>query len=105
VRDKRQFHRTEFVTDVLVELEDGSRLNARSADVSPGGMFLHAEVTPSFSANVVLVCSLPRLPDARLPAVVRWTKEGGFGVQFGLLGARETHALNLVLRGSSPGKL
>ena len=28
-----------------------------------------------------------------LPAVVRWVRNGGMGVQFGLLGARETHTI------------
>jgi type IV pilus assembly protein PilZ len=28
-----------------------------------------------------------------LPAVVRWTSKDGMGVQFGLLGARETHEI------------
>jgi type IV pilus assembly protein PilZ len=28
-----------------------------------------------------------------IPGVVRWARDGGMGVQFGLLGARETHAI------------
>jgi hypothetical protein len=34
----------------------------------------------------------------KLPAVVRWNKPGGFGVQFGLLGAKETHSLAQLLK-------
>jgi type IV pilus assembly protein PilZ len=67
-------------------------------------MFLLADTAPAIGTDVTVACSLPKL-DARLPAVVRWTKPGGFGVQFGLLGARETHALGLLVRGSSPGPL
>ena len=29
----------------------------------------------------------------QIPGVVRWTRPDGMGVQFGLLGARETHAI------------
>jgi hypothetical protein len=35
--------------------------------------------------------------DVELPGVVRWSNEGGFGVQFGLLGARETHSIARIL--------
>ena len=31
--------------------------------------------------------------DFDLPGVVRWVRSGGMGVQFGLLGALETHAI------------
>jgi hypothetical protein len=37
--------------------------------------------------------------DSRLSGVVRWAKPGGFGVQFGPMGARETHAMTRLMRG------
>jgi hypothetical protein len=48
-----------------------------------------------FNGEVVVHVLLPgqRAPFA-LPAVVRWSRAGeGMGLQFGLLGARETHAI------------
>jgi hypothetical protein len=33
-----------------------------------------------------------------LDAVVRWNHSGGMGLQFGLLGARETHAIGEMTR-------
>jgi type IV pilus assembly protein PilZ len=36
--------------------------------------------------------------DLRLPGIVRWAKPDGFGVQFGSLGARETHAISELLK-------
>jgi hypothetical protein len=33
-----------------------------------------------------------------LPCVVRWTGADGMGVQFGLIGARETHAITEITR-------
>jgi hypothetical protein len=35
-----------------------------------------------------------------LPGIVRWTKQDGMGVQFRLLGARETHAITEIMRTS-----
>jgi type IV pilus assembly protein PilZ len=104
VRDKRQYQRAELAIDVIVQLKDGTSVPARSCDVSQGGMFISSKAVFAFGTEVTIVCLLPRLEGARLPAIVRWTKPGGFGVQFGLLGARETHALGQLVRGGSiPG--
>jgi type IV pilus assembly protein PilZ len=35
--------------------------------------------------------------EAVVDAVVRWSKPDGMGVQFGVMGARETHALTQML--------
>ncbi len=32
------------------------------------------------------------------PAVVRWGGDDGFGLQFGLVGAKETHAITQAIR-------
>ncbi len=62
-------------------------------------MFINAAEQPAFGTQLVVICRLPgSAADSRLPAVVRWAKPGGFGVQFGLLGARETHAIATLLR-------
>jgi len=65
--------------------------------VSLGGMFIEAAETPAFGTQLTIVTRLGGM-DAKLPGVVRWAKPGGFGVQFGLLGARETHAIALMLK-------
>jgi hypothetical protein len=36
--------------------------------------------------------------DLKLPGTVRWAKPGGLGIQFGLLGARETHSIAQLLK-------
>lgn len=67
--------------------------------MSLGGMFIEADVVPAFGAKIEIQCMLPGIShEVKLPAVVRWAKPGGFGVQFGLLGARETHAITGMLR-------
>ncbi|MGD0523983.1 MAG: PilZ domain-containing protein [Polyangiaceae bacterium] len=84
--------------DVPVEfVAKGSseRTAARSRDVSVGGMFILTATPLPFGADLVLHVTLPGQKSAfALPGVVRWSKTGeGMGVQFGLLGARETHAI------------
>jgi len=51
-----------------------------------------------FGSNVTVYLQLTGLagPSA-LPGVVRWTKGNSMGVQFGLLGARETYAITEML--------
>jgi type IV pilus assembly protein PilZ len=85
---------------VTCELAGQASIAGNAKDVSLGGMFIEASgPSPAFGTPVTIVCELPGLGrEARLPAVVRWTKAGGFGVQFGLLGARETHAITKLPR-------
>jgi type IV pilus assembly protein PilZ len=71
---------------------------AVAKDISVGGMFVECSETLSFGAQVTIIGTLPGSPgELRLPGVVRWAKPGGIGVQFGLLGARETHAIARLL--------
>jgi type IV pilus assembly protein PilZ len=63
-----------------------------------GGAYISAPGTFAFGAEIAIIFDLPGVRSARLPAVVRWSKPGGFGVQFGLLGARETHALSTLIQ-------
>ena len=57
----------------------------------------------AFSTNLVVHVTLPRQRSAfAFPAVVRWVGATGMGVQFGLIGARETHAITELTRGPVP---
>jgi type IV pilus assembly protein PilZ len=99
VDDKRSHPRVTLDTAVVCSLPDGSEISGRSKDISIGGMFLFTSSTAAFGTQVQLRL---RLPSARqelvLPAVVRWSSPEGLGLQFGLLGARETHAISELLR-------
>jgi type IV pilus assembly protein PilZ len=71
------------------------RTPGRAKDLSIGGMSIETQRPAVFGADVVVHIHLPsqKAPFA-LPAVVRWSRSGeGMGLQFGLLGARETHAI------------
>jgi hypothetical protein len=69
-----------------------------ATDVGLGGMFVQASKTLPYAAEVkVLFSPSEGGVELCLPAVVRWVTADGFGLQFGRLGARETHALVLLL--------
>ncbi len=65
-----------------------------ATDISLGGMFIETKTPASFGDDIVVHVHVPGEPSAfTLPAKVRWTSHEGMGVQFGRIGARETHAI------------
>jgi PilZ domain len=75
------------------------RFPGRAKDISLGGMFIATDKPLPFSAEVTVHLTLPSQKAAfALPGVVRWNRDGGMGVQFGLIGARETHAITELTR-------
>jgi PilZ domain len=99
VQDKRRHPRVPVNLPISCELSKQDSFPGLLVDLSMGGAFVTAETVPAFGVALTIVGSLPGAPDVRLPAVVRWSKPGGFGVQFGLIGARETHALSALVHG------
>lgn len=81
---------------------DREEFPARVRSLSLGGLFLEAPQSPPFGSPVVVSVWLPG-EMLRLSAIVRWTASGGFGVQFGLLGVRETRVLTELLRVAPDG--
>jgi Tfp pilus assembly protein PilZ len=70
-------------------------------DISIGGMFVETSTPAGFGESVVIHVSLPGSDEIlALPGVIRWVRNGGMGVQFGLLGARETHVITEITRES-----
>jgi type IV pilus assembly protein PilZ len=99
VADKRVHPRVPISADVTCEDKAGGVVHGRSKDISIGGMFIESEAQVSFGTELIIVLRLPNTKqDSRLPGTVRWQGPGGFGVQFGLLGARETHAISELLK-------
>lgn len=78
----------------------GDRLAGQCKDVSLGGMYLQTPNPLPFGAELLLHVTFPGASAPfTIPAVVRWTRPGqGMGVQFGLIGARETHAITELMR-------
>ncbi len=79
--------------------DSSERLPGVARDISVGGMFVETESPIAFGKSVVIYVRLPASKtELTLPGVVRWTRTDGMGVQFGLLGARETHAITEVVK-------
>ncbi len=65
-----------------------------------GGMFIQTDEVADFHEKVVVTITLPNQEALKLAGVVRWKKPDGFGVQFGLLGAKATHGIAQFLQRS-----
>ena len=74
-------------------------------DISVGGTFIETLAPAAFGAAVIVHLTLPGAdgPSA-LPGVVRWVRDGGMGVQFGLLGAVKTHIITEIGRKHAESK-
>jgi hypothetical protein len=94
MREKRKFERVSIRVAAVIEVDGKEAMEVGEAvDLSLGGMFV-AGVGASFGALVRIRVCLPGSEAAVvLPGVVRWVREDGAGVQFGLLGARETYSI------------
>jgi len=67
------------------------RMSGTARDISLGGTYIETELPCAPGEEIVVYVTLPRSRrEMALPATVRWTAKDGMGVQFGLLGARET---------------
>ncbi len=68
-------------------------------DISLGGAFIETAFPAAFGASVLVGFTLPgqRKP-LLVSGTVRWTSKSGMGIQFGLLGAQETHAITEIAR-------
>jgi type IV pilus assembly protein PilZ len=57
-------------------------------------MYVQTATPLPFGSEVVVHVVLPgQKAPMVLPAVVRWARTEGMGLQFGLIGARDTHAI------------
>ena len=98
--EKRRHQRTQVEIQVSYQtLASDTAHEGLVTDISFGGTFVESGQVPAFGSKVTIRTRLPgQTSDLTLPGVVRWVKPTGFGVQFGLLGVRETHALTQFLR-------
>jgi type IV pilus assembly protein PilZ len=101
--DLRRYSRVPFhapVTFTAKGSEETSEGECR--DLSLGGMFIETTTPRPFGSEVVVHVSVPgEAKPYVLPGVVRWVRGGGMGVQFGLLGARETNMITRFAAGAA----
>jgi len=103
--EQRRSHRARLDAVVQVTRKGGDEVASGEArDVSVGGIFVETASPFPFGTEVVVHVRLPGYKDElAMPAVVRWTGEDGMGLQFQLLGARETHAITEIVRKANAG--
>jgi type IV pilus assembly protein PilZ len=97
VDEKRRHPRVVINLPISCDVTGGTKFQAIARDVSVGGMFVETSMAPAFGTNITIVGDFPGRPGMKIPAIVRWLTPGGFGVQFGLLGAAETHVLAAIV--------
>lgn len=103
--EKRRYARAPLQKPVSfsVKGEAGVR-QGMGKDIAVGGMFVETDAPAPFGADVIIHVELPGQDGpVSLPGVVRWLRDGGMGVQFGLLGAVETHIITEIGRKHSGG--
>lgn len=99
MHEKRSHARVPLTASISCELPDGTVVTGTSRDVSLGGMYIESTAQLRFNTELTVAVRLPNAPaESRLPGIVRWVAADGFGVQFGLLGARETHYITELMR-------
>jgi len=98
--DLRRFSRAPIEQTLLFGSRDEDGLAEGAAvDISLGGMFIVTETPAAFGTTIEIHTQLAGVRgEFVLPAVVRWTRVGGMGVQFGMLGAKETLAITEIVR-------
>jgi len=98
VQEKRKHPRKVIEIYASYRTASGEIVPALVRDLSLGGAYLETLSPGVFGERIVLMLKLPDLEKlATIEATVRWTKPEGMGVQFGLLGARETHGIVTLL--------
>jgi len=93
-REHRKSPRIPFSTVVKVTSKE-DKWDVSSIDISVGGMYMISDIKPALGTELELEFDT-RDVHLEVPAIVRWTNMNGFGVQFGLIGAKETHAINQI---------
>ena len=97
--ESRQHPRKELHPPVAFQLAGGPRVDATCHDISLGGLFIETNQPAPFGSEITVYLTLPGLKtEVVVKSRVRWTKPTGMGVQFGMMGARETHALTEMLK-------
>jgi len=99
MQDRRMHIRVPAQIEVQYELPGGPTQDAVTVDIGLGGTRLQSARPPPAGSPVTVVAQLPGAADrSRIPATVRWTGSDQFGVEFGLIAARDTHLIVDMMR-------
>jgi hypothetical protein len=100
VIEQRKYARAPINTPLFFFVKgDTNEREGLGKDIAIGGMAIETEVPAGFGQDVIVQVSLPGSDDIlALPGVVRWVRGPVMGIQFGLLGAVETHIITEIAR-------
>ncbi|HEY6725463.1 MAG TPA: PilZ domain-containing protein [Polyangiaceae bacterium] len=74
----------------------------RTLNLGLGGMAIESEEPPAVGETTLLVVRLPDTQPLPFTGVVRWSRPGCFGIQYGPLGGPQTRVLvQLLARGNA----
>ncbi len=106
--EQRKYARAPIDTPLFFFVKgDTNEREGVGKDISIGGMAVETATPAAFGQDVIVQVSLPGSDDIlALPGVVRWVRGQVMGIQFGLLGALETHIITEIARkhGEAPGR-
>ena len=103
MQEKRRHARVQIDLPVTCTTSEGSSVGGIAKDLSLGGLFIECSEDFPFGTKLTITIRIPGAVDeSKIPGVVRWNKPGGIGVQFGLIGAKETHLLAELMRQGKP---
>jgi hypothetical protein len=87
----RMYPRMQVNVPVLCELADGELFAGMLVNVGLGGCKVECDRAPSSGVHVEMSTRLPGSSrSSQAAGVVRWSKDGAFGVSIGLLDASES---------------
>jgi type IV pilus assembly protein PilZ len=96
--EKRRHPRKPVELAATLSLEGTEEvIGGKIRDLSIGGTFFLCSESIPFATRVTMWIVFPKHGSLAIPAVVRWGGQEGVGLQFGLMGARETHAIVEIL--------
>ena len=98
MREKRQHARAVLETSVRVIRRGREPVETVSRDISLGGMYVAGSIDAELGEEFTIYFELPKLGEVEVECFLRWKKDDGFGLQFGLMGPRETHAIGALVR-------
>jgi hypothetical protein len=100
-KERRKHVRKRVNLDAALVLSGSEVTQGIVRDMSLGGAFVTLEPTPPFGTSLDITFTLGGEP-ITVASTVRWSKAGGVGVQFGLIGARHTYLITEHLATAEP---
>lgn len=100
MEERRRAARVSVPIQVALLLPE--RVEGSCRDINIGGMFVEVDRVLPYGSVLTVLLWLPGFyEEVAVEGTVRWEDSGGMGIQFGMMGARETAALLELMQESS----